>query len=142
MAPLEGRERQPPGPLFANYTRSSGSTQGRDGKNRALALRKQAAEGESRGLGATRACLRAVRAPCNRSHSRLVGGRSLLQSIHGDSNPSRREPQKHPNVGAFTLRTPLIPILHRTSQRRPVALPAFRRTARRGGVRDALACSG
>src|SRR5208283_4900984 len=105
MAPLEGRERQPPGPLFANYTRSSGSTQGRDGKNRALALRKQAAEGESRGLVATRACLRAVRAPCNRSHSRLVGGRSLLQSIHGDSNPSRREPQKHPNVGAFTNRS-------------------------------------
>src|SRR5271166_1901450 len=40
------------------------------------------------------------------------------------------------------LRTPLIPILHRTSQRRPVALPPFRRIARRGGVRDALAYSG
>jgi Glycosyl transferase family 2 len=40
------------------------------------------------------------------------------------------------------LRTPLIPILHRTSRRRPVALSAFRRTDRREGVGDALACWG
>jgi DNA invertase Pin-like site-specific DNA recombinase len=77
-----------------------------------------------------------------RIDTRSPTGRLMLTMLGAIACFERDLMLERQREGIAKLRTPLILILHRTSQRRPVDLPAFRRTARRGGVGDALACSG